>query len=229
MSFIRIIIPILSTYFFTLNIRLGLHLSRILTGHSTSVDNLSSSSLRSDNGELKIVINLWAELFYVTLKSTRHISVFVHLMERRTNNGISEDEFICWGFSRRTRFFESRWRGAFRDVGNLERYIERTCDIFFVYHFYFIYIKSHHKIDKSLKQWKMIFHRSNYIFFLLLRHRIFESFITQTWSFAWRHVKSSNQIIRGQFTSENRLITVSLFTVKVIYPYAIAPWQWQNV
>lgn len=228
MSFIRIIIPILSTYFFTLNIRLGLHLSRILTGHSTSVDNLSSSSLRSDNGELKIVINLWAELFYVTLKSTRHISVFVHLMERRTNNGISEDEFICWGFSRRTRFFESRWRGAFRDVGNLERYIERTCDIFF-YHSYFIYIKSHHKIVKSLKQRKMIFHRSNYIFFLLLRHRIFESFITQTWSFAWRHVKSSNQIIRGLFTSENRIITVSLFTVKVIYPYAIAPWQWQNV
>lgn len=100
---------------------------------------------------------------------------------------------------------------------------------FFFYHLYFIYIKSHHKIVKSLKQRKMIFHRSNYIFFLLLRHRIFESFITQTWSFAWRHVKSSNQIIWGQFTSENRLITVSLFTVKVIYPYAIAPWQWQNV
>lgn len=142
MSFIRIIIPILSPYFFTLNIRLGLHLSRILTGHSTSVDNLSSSSLRSDNGELKIVINLWAELFYVTLKSTRHISVFVHLMERRTNNGISEDEFICWGFSRRTRFFESRWRGAFRDVGNLERYIERTCDIFFLSFILYLYKKS---------------------------------------------------------------------------------------
>lgn len=142
MSFIRIIIPILSTYFFTLNIRLGLHLSRILTGHSTSVDNLSSSSLRSDNGELKIVINLWAELFYVTLKSTRHISVFVHLMERRTNNGISEDEFICWGFSRRTRFFESRWRGAFREVGNLKRYIEHTCDNCFLSFLLYIYKKS---------------------------------------------------------------------------------------
>lgn len=199
MSFIRIIIPILSTYFFTLNIRLGLHLSRILTGHSTSVDNLSSSSLRSDNGELEIVINLWAELFYVTLKSTRHISVFVHLMERRTNNGISEDEFICWGFSRRTRFFESRWRGAFRDVGNLERYIERTCDNFF-YQFYSLYIKHHHKIVQSLKRRKMIFQRINYSFLIVE--------ILNLWVITWCHVKSSKQISRGQFTSENRLITV---------------------
>lgn len=173
MSFIRIIIPILSTYFFTLNIRLGLHLSRILTGHSTSVDNLSSSSLRSDNGELEIVINLWAELFYVTLKSTRHISVFVHLMERRTNNGISEDEFICWGFSRRTRFFESRWRGAFRDVGNLERYIERTCDNFFLSVLLYIYLKYHHKIVKSLKQRKG-YSRELITVFWLLRYWIFE-------------------------------------------------------
>lgn len=173
MSFIRIIIPILSTYFFTLNIRLGLHLSRILTGHSTSDDNLSSSSLRSDNGELEIVINLWAELFYVTLKSTRHISVFVHLMERRTNNGISEDEFICWGFSRRTRFFESRWRGAFRDVGNLERYIERTCDNFFLSVLLYIYLKYHHKIVKSLKQRKE-YSRELITVFLLLRYWIFE-------------------------------------------------------
>lgn len=173
MSFIRIIIPILSTYFFTLNIRLGLHLSRILTGHSTSDDNLSSSSLRSDNGELEIVINLWAELFYVTLKSTRHISVFVHLMERRTNNGISEDEFICWGFSRRTRFFESRWRGAFRDVGNLERYIERTCDNFFLSVLLYIYLKYHHKIVKSLKQRKE-YSRELITVFWLLRYWIFE-------------------------------------------------------
>lgn len=173
MSFIRIIIPILSTYFFTLNIRLGLHLSRILTGHSTSDDNLSSSSLRSDNGELEIVINLWAELFYVTLKSTRHISVFVHLMERRTNNGISEDEFICWGFSRRTRFFESRWRGAFRDVGNLERYIERTCDNFFLSVLLYIYLKYHHKIVKSLKQRKG-YSRELITVFWLLRYWIFE-------------------------------------------------------
>lgn len=173
MSFIRIIIPILSTYFFTLNIRLGLHLSRILTGHSTSDDNLSSSSLRSDNGELEIVINLWAELFYVTLKSTRHISVFVHLMERRTNNGISEDKFICWGFSRRTRFFESRWRGAFRDVGNLERYIERTCDNFFLSVLLYIYLKYHHKIVKSLKQRKE-YSRELITVFWLLRYWIFE-------------------------------------------------------
>lgn len=38
----------------------------------------------------------------------------------------------------------------------------------FFYHFYFIYIKSHHKIVKSLKQRKMIFHRSNYIFFFIV-------------------------------------------------------------
>lgn len=87
----------MSTYFFSLNIRLGLHLSRILTEHSTSVVNLSSSSLLSDNGKLEIAINLWAELFYVTLKSTERISVFVHLMEWRTNSGISDDEFICGG------------------------------------------------------------------------------------------------------------------------------------
>lgn len=96
-SFIHVISPILSTYFFSLNIRLGLHLSRILTEHSTSVVNLSSSSLLSDNGKLEIAINLWAELFYVTLKSTERISVFVHLMEWRTNSGISDDEFICGG------------------------------------------------------------------------------------------------------------------------------------
>lgn len=39
---------------------------------------------------------------------------------------------------------------------------------FFFYHSYFIYIKSHHKIVKSLKQRKMIFHRSNYIFFFIV-------------------------------------------------------------
>lgn len=165
MSFIRIIIPILSTYFFTLNIRLGLHLSRILTGHSTSVDNLSSSSLRSDNGELKIVINLWAELFYVTLKSTRHISVFVHLMERRTNNGISEDEFIS-----AEDFHGALDSSRAVDAGLLEmsaiwKDTSNAPVTFFFYHSYFIYIKSHHKIVKSLKQRKMIFHRSNYIFF----------------------------------------------------------------
>lgn len=168
MSFIRIIIPILSTYFFTLNIRLGLHLSRILTGHSTSDDNLSSSSLRSDNGELEIVINLWAELFYVTLKSTRHISVFVHLMERRTNNGISEDEFICWGFSRRTRFFESRWRGAFRGK------IHRThLWQFFLSVLLYIYLKYHHKIVKSLKQRKGYSRELITVFWLLI-YWIFE-------------------------------------------------------
>lgn len=100
-------------------------------GYSILDDNLLSFFLCFDNGELEIVINFWVELFYVILKLIWYIFVFVYLMEWCINNGILEDEFICWGFLWCIWFFESCWCGVVRDVGNLERYIEYICDNFF--------------------------------------------------------------------------------------------------
>lgn len=139
MFFIRIIILILLIYFFILNIRFGLYLSWIFMGYSILDDNLLSFFLCFDNGELEIVINFWVELFYVILKLIWYIFVFVYLMEWCINNGILEDEFICWGFLWCIWFFESCWCSVLRDVGNLERYIECICDNFFLLVLFFLY------------------------------------------------------------------------------------------
>lgn len=120
-------------------------------GYSILDDNLLSFFLCFDNGELEIVINFWVELFYVILKLIWYIFVFVYLMEWCINNGILEDEFICWGFLWCIWFFESCWCGVFRDVGNLERYIECICDNFFLLVLFYIYLKYYYKIVKSLK------------------------------------------------------------------------------